>query len=207
MRFRKASHNTKSATRLELFARQHRSSLTESEAALLGSRLVLAPEQLQRDANAAELSVHPFEVDGCSRRRLAAADVAEQTGLDLGVAKWLGLLPGQPSALGVPQVVADRRRRHLASHGTARKWCRGSPLTRTYCSGCSSGRRCASSSSIKLPNRPVSGTSSIIGTAEDRTVWRRARASPDSPRECWGRLLARAVHWTGRRRLAQGGSV
>ena len=34
MRFRKASHNTNSATRLELFARQHRSSLTESEARL-----------------------------------------------------------------------------------------------------------------------------------------------------------------------------
>ena len=34
MRFRKASHSTKSATRLELFARQHRSSLTASEARL-----------------------------------------------------------------------------------------------------------------------------------------------------------------------------
>jgi very-short-patch-repair endonuclease len=34
MRFRKASLDTKSAARLELFARQHRSSLTESEARL-----------------------------------------------------------------------------------------------------------------------------------------------------------------------------
>ena len=34
MRFRKSSVNTKSAARLELFARQHRSSLTESEARL-----------------------------------------------------------------------------------------------------------------------------------------------------------------------------
>jgi hypothetical protein len=34
MRFRKASLDTKSAARLELFARRHRSSLTESETRL-----------------------------------------------------------------------------------------------------------------------------------------------------------------------------
>lgn len=49
------------------------------------------------------------------RGGLAAADVAEQPGFDLGVTQRLGLLPRQPCLLGAAQVVADRRRRHLAS--------------------------------------------------------------------------------------------
>jgi hypothetical protein len=82
--------------------------------ALFGSRFVLAPQQLQRDADTAELAMKPLEIDRCPRRWLTAADMAEQPRLDLRVAEWLSLRPAEPSACRAAQVVADRRGRHLA---------------------------------------------------------------------------------------------
>ena len=82
--------------------------------ALLGSRFVLAPQQLQRDTDAAQLSVKPLEVDRGPCGWLAAPHVAEQPRFDLGVAERLSLRPAEPSARSAAQVVADRGWRHLA---------------------------------------------------------------------------------------------
>ena len=35
---------------------------------------MVAPQELQRHADAAELGMHPFEIDGGARRRLTATD-------------------------------------------------------------------------------------------------------------------------------------
>ena len=88
--------------------------LVRTLVALLRGELVFTPEQLERDADAPELAVHPRKVHRRPCRGLAAAEEREQARLHLRFAQLACLVPGEPGSLGSLQVVGDCRRRDAA---------------------------------------------------------------------------------------------
>jgi hypothetical protein len=81
---------------------------------LLRGHLILPPEQLKRNAGARQLAVHPVEVDGRARLRLAAAHVCEELRFDLCLAERLSLGPREACLGSSLDVRAHRGRRDVA---------------------------------------------------------------------------------------------
>ncbi len=76
--------------------------------------LILAPEQLKRNAGPRQLAVDPVEVDGSASLRLAATQVREKLRFDLCLAERLSLGPSQACLDSPLDVRAHGGRRDVA---------------------------------------------------------------------------------------------